>query len=40
MQKREEIEKFHTCQAQRLEAILLWNPNGCFGSNGGGQGSF
>jgi len=39
MQKSEEIEKFRACQAQRLEAILLWNPNGRFGSNGGGQAS-
>jgi len=40
MQKRKKIEKFHTCQAQRLEAILLWNPSGRLGSDGGGQGSF
>jgi len=40
MEKRKEIEKFHTCQAQRLEAFFLRNPNGRLGSNGGGQVSF
>jgi len=39
MQKRGKIEKFHTCQAQRLEALFPWNPNGRLGSNGGGQAS-
>jgi len=40
MQKRKKIEKFHTCQAQCLKAILLWNPNGRLGSDGGGQVSY
>jgi hypothetical protein len=39
MVKRKKIEKFHTCQAQRLEALFPWNPNGRLGSNGGGQAS-
>jgi len=33
------IEKFRACQAQRLEALLLWNPNGRLGSDGGWQAS-
>jgi hypothetical protein len=40
MQKRGKIEKFCAYKAQRLKAILLWNPNGRLGSDGGGQGSY
>jgi hypothetical protein len=35
MHKRGKIEKFHTCQAQRLEALFLWNPNGRLGTAAG-----
>jgi len=42
MVKREEIEKFRDCQAQRLEALLPWNPNGprsfLWGKSGGSDG--
>jgi len=40
MQKRGKIEKFCAYKAQRLKAILLWNPNGRLGSDGGGQVSY